>query len=235
MPVTRLSKRKQQNATMRDSKTFQSQIKVPLNVNCELKDGRLFFYGPLGSSSLSFKATLNSQKSVFDSGRLSLIENQKQVGDLSHSKELGRGAKGLQRARVASQEGSNDQTLRLSFKDKSILETAKKLTLNRFHGVKFGFTLYLRVVGVGYRVSYRPQNHRLVFKVGFSHDVEFQLPASIRVFILEPTLFCLFGINKDQVGQVAAKIRMIRRPEVYKGKGIRFVEEKVKLIQGKRK
>ena len=206
---------------MRDPKTFQSQIKVPLSVNCELKNGRLIFYGPLGLSFLSFNRGLNSQKSIFDSGRLSLVENQKQVRDLNHFKE--------------KTESSNNQTLCLSFKDKSILETAKKLISNRFHGVRFGFTIYLRVVGVGYRVSYRPQNHRLVFKVGFSHDVEFQLPSSIRVFILEPTLFCLFGINKSQVYQVAAKVRMIRPPEVYKGKGIRFVEEKVKLIQGKRK
>ena len=130
---------------------------------------------------------------------------------------------------------SNSQTLCLSFKDKSVLETFRKLISNTFYGVRFGFTLYLRVVGVGYRVSYKSQNHRLIFKVGLSHDVEFQLPLSIRVFVLEPTLFCLFGINKNQVTQVGAKIRMIRPPEVYKGKGIRLVEDKIKLKVGKRK
>ena len=204
---------------MRDSKTFQSQIKVPLNVSCELKGGRLIFYGPLGLSFLSLNR--NSQNKFFEKGKLSLVENQKQIRDLNSSKK--------------EKSCLNSQTLFLSFKDKQILETAKKLISNSFHGVRFGFTLYIRVVGVGYRVFYRVENHRLVFKVGFSHDVEFQLPSSIRVFILEGTLFCLFGINKNQVYQVAAKVRMIRPPEVYKGKGIRFVEEKVKLIQGKRK
>ena len=272
--------------TMKHLKSFQSLIKVPSNVKCELKHGHLLFSGPLGSSFLSFTGRLSltvGNKSVFDCGKVCLLGDRKQFEHLRPSLvqaksaenrrdlllEKAKGlvvvrdclacsanqvcstssAKSTRRAKSADTqsvssnklvekeeiENSNSQTLCLSFKDKSMLETFKKLISNRLHGVRFGFTLYLRVVGVGYRVSYKFQNHRLIFKVGLSHDVEFQLPPSIRVFVLEPTLFCLFGINKNQVTQVGAKIRMIRPPEVYKGKGIRLVEEKIKLIQGKRK
>ena len=255
---------------MKHLKSSQSLIKVPSNVKCELKNGHLLFSGPLGLSFLSFTDRLSStvgSKSVFDYGKLTLVEDRKQfehllvskafsnakntnTPDATHAKGLlvskaFSNAKNTRQAKLADTQSvsteeeetknSNNQTLCLSFKDKSMLETFKKLISNRFHGVRFGFTLYLRVVGVGYRVSYKSQNHRLIFKVGLSHDVEFQLPPSIRVFVLEPTLFCLFGINKNQVTQVGAKIRMIRPPEVYKGKGIRLVEEEIKLIQGKRK
>lgn len=278
---------------MKHLKSSQSLIKVPSNVKCELKNGHLLFSGPLGLSFLSFTDRLSSycfatgcegstegssNKSVFDYGKLILVEDRKQFEHLlvvpaakntSNKEKMVEKAKGLfvlptcltvgstsnakntkhlkladTQSVSSNKEGmveeeetknSNSQTLCLSFKDKSMLETFKKLISNRFHGVRFGFTLYLRVVGVGYRVSYKSQNHKLIFKVGLSHDVEFQLPPSIRVFVLEPTLFCLFGINKNQVTQVGAKIRMIKPPEVYKGKGIRLVEEKIKLIQGKRK
>ena len=225
---------------MKHLKSSQSLIKVPSNVKCELKNGYLLFSGPLGSSFLSFTDRLSStvgNKSVFHYGKLTLVEKRKQSEQLLALEFKSAKDTSNQEGKVEKEEtkNSNSQTLSLSFKDKSMLETFKKLISNTFHGVRFGFTLYLRVVGVGYRVSYKSQSHRLIFKVGLSHDVEFQLPPSIRVFVLEPTLFCLFGINKNQVTQVGAKIRMIRPPEVYKGKGIRLVEEKIKLIQGKRK
>ena len=225
---------------MKHLKSSQSLIKVPSNVKCELKNGHLLFSGPLGSSFLSFTDRLSStvgNKSVFDCDKLTLVEDGKQFQHLLVLRERVSKNTSNKEGMVEREEteNSNSQTLCLSFRDKSMLETFKKLISNRFHGVRFGFTLYLRVVGVGYRVSYKSQNHRLIFKVGLSHDVEFQLPPSIRVFVLEPTLFCLFGINKNQVTQVGAKIRMIRPPEVYKGKGIRLVEEEIKLIQGKRK
>ena len=231
---------------MKHLKSSQSLIKVPSNVKCELKNGHLLFSGPLGGSFLSFTDRLSSycfanqgnNKSVFRYGKLTLVEHGKQFQRLLVKAKSGKHTSNNKFAPMVEEKetkDSNSQTLCLSFKDKSMLETFKKHISNTFHGVRFGFTLYLRVVGVGYRVSYKSQNHRLIFKVGLSHDVEFQLPPSIRVFVLEPTLFCLFGINKNQVTQVGAKIRMIKPPEVYKGKGIRLVEEKIKLIQGKRK
>jgi len=122
----------------------------------------------------------------------------------------------------------------------------------------------LRIVGVGYRaslenfVSKPPQTSQtsqtsltsqrslrdvrdvkdatfLHFKLGYSHNLKYQLPESIRAFFLEPSLLCIFGIDKNQVSQLASKIRAFKPPERYKGKGIRFTNEKVALSQGKRK
>ena len=75
----------------------------------------------------------------------------------------------------------------------------------------------------------------LNFKLGYSHNLKYQIPQSVRAFLLEPTLILLFGIDKNQVSQVANIIRTFKVPERYKGKGIRFTTEKVVLSQGKRK
>ena len=75
----------------------------------------------------------------------------------------------------------------------------------------------------------------LHFKLGYSHNLKYQLPESIRAFLLEPSLLCIFGIDKNQVSQLGSKIRTFKPPERYKGKGIRFTTEKITLSQGKRK
>ena len=69
----------------------------------------------------------------------------------------------------------------------------------------------------------------------FRSDIVYKIPSSIRVFLLDPTLLCLFGIDKNQITQIAAQIRNLRRPTVYKGKGIRLLNEKILLKAGKRK
>lgn len=109
----------------------------------------------------------------------------------------------------------------------------KKILQNKIHGVTRGYLVYLKIVGIGYRVSL--ENNMLVFKVGFSHDVLYTVPSSIRVFVLDPTEICLFGIEKNQVTQIASILRNIRKPTVYKGKGIRLSTEKIQLKTGKRK
>lgn len=75
----------------------------------------------------------------------------------------------------------------------------------------------------------------LFFKVGFSHDFKYMCPSSVRVFTKQQTLICIYGIDRNQVSTIAAKIRMIKKPSVYKGKGIIFLNEKITLKQGKRK
>lgn len=75
----------------------------------------------------------------------------------------------------------------------------------------------------------------LFFKVGFSHDFKYICPSSVRVFIKQQTLICIYGIDRNQVSTIAAKIRMIKKPSVYKGKGIIFSYEKITLKHGKRK
>jgi large subunit ribosomal protein L6 len=75
----------------------------------------------------------------------------------------------------------------------------------------------------------------LLLKLGYSHDLIYTIPSSIKVFLLDSTLICLFGLDKNQTTQIAAKIRNLRRPSAYKGKGIRLVNEKVLVKQGKKK
>ena len=105
--------------------------------------------------------------------------------------------------------------------------------LNKIQGVSRGFLLYLKIIGIGYRVLL--QNNKLIFKLGYSHDIIYKLPSSIKVFLMDPTLFCLFGIDKNQITQIAAKLRGLRKPSVYKGKGIRLLNETIALKIGKRK
>ena len=111
------------------------------------------------------------------------------------------------------------------------------LLKNKIRGVSVGFLISLRIVGVGYRASLEKNFSKtfLHFKLGYSHNLKYQLPESIRAFLLEPSLLCLFGVDKNQVSQLGSKIRNFKVPERYKGKGIRFTNEKVALSQGKRK
>lgn len=125
------------------------------------------------------------------------------------------------------------KTLEILTLSKSFNGLLKTLVLNKIQGVSRGFLLYLKIIGIGYRVLL--QNNKLIFKLGYSHDIIYKLPSSIKVFLMDPTLFCLFGIDKNQITQIAAKLRGLRKPSVYKGKGIRLLNETIALKIGKRK
>jgi len=98
-------------------------------------------------------------------------------------------------------------------------------------GVSGGFTKSLELQGVGYRVAKVGNN--LVFQVGYSHPVEVDPPAGISFAVEGTTKVNVTGIDKQLVGQVAANIRSIRKPEPYKGKGIRYAGEVVRMKAGK--
>ena len=117
------------------------------------------------------------------------------------------------------------------------VEILKKMVSNKIQGVSSGFALTLKIKGVGFRVKkiQRGEKQSLVFKMGYSHQVEYQLPESVFAFVFGQTVFCLFGLNKNQVSQVAHKIQEIRQPDIYKGKGIRFANQEVRVKEGKRK
>jgi large subunit ribosomal protein L6 len=108
---------------------------------------------------------------------------------------------------------------------------ARSLLANMVQGVSQGFEKGLEVVGVGYRVQ--QSGDRLVFQLGFSHPVEFQAPEGIAVVIEGPTRLKVQGIDKAKVGQVAAQIRALRPPDSYKGKGLRYAGEVLRLKAGK--
>jgi large subunit ribosomal protein L6 len=100
-------------------------------------------------------------------------------------------------------------------------------------GVTTGFEKKLEIEGVGYRASVQGKN--LVLALGYSHDVIYPIPDGITVTATKPTELVIAGINKQQVGQVAAEIREWRPPEPYKGKGVRYAGEFIFRKEGKKK
>jgi large subunit ribosomal protein L6 len=107
----------------------------------------------------------------------------------------------------------------------------RTLVANMVQGVTAGYEKTLEIVGVGYRVQARGSD--LEFALGFSHPVPVAAPSGISFEVQSPTRFVVRGIDKQQVGEVAAKIRKIRPPEPYKGKGVRYQGENVRRKVGK--
>jgi large subunit ribosomal protein L6 len=114
---------------------------------------------------------------------------------------------------------------------KALHGLSRALLANMVHGVSEGFSKTLEIQGVGYRATLKGQDVELL--VGFSHPVDVAAPAGITFEVPEPTRIVVSGIDKEQVGQVAANIRKIRPPEPYKGKGIRYAGEYVRRKAGK--
>jgi large subunit ribosomal protein L6 len=104
---------------------------------------------------------------------------------------------------------------------------------NIFKGVKDGFERKLEINGVGYRAAMSGKNLQL--QLGFSHDVIYQTPEGISIAVPKPTEIVVTGIDKQKVGQVAAEIREYRGPEPYKGKGVKYAEERIVRKEGKKK
>lgn len=109
---------------------------------------------------------------------------------------------------------------------------ARSLIANMITGVSNGFTRVLQIHGVGYRAQL--SGDKLIINIGYSHPVEFKLPEGIKATVDDKqTTITLYGIDKQLLGQVAANIRAIRPPDAYKGKGIRYADEVLKLKPGK--
>ena len=104
---------------------------------------------------------------------------------------------------------------------------------NILTGVKDGFERKLEINGVGYRAAMQGRNLQL--SLGFSHDVIYEAPEGISIACLKSTEIVVTGINKQQVGQVASEIRKYRKPEPYKGKGVKYAEERIVRKEGKKK
>lgn len=101
-------------------------------------------------------------------------------------------------------------------------------------GVNEGFAKNLELIGVGYKARIEGTK-KLVLSLGFSHDINFEVPEGITITCASPTQISVFGADKQLVGQVAAEIRDYRSPEPYKGKGVRYVGEYVRRKEGKKK
>lgn len=108
---------------------------------------------------------------------------------------------------------------------------ARALAANAVHGVSVGFTRELQIQGIGFRAAAQGKN--LAMQLGFSHPVNFAVPDGISISTPEPTKIIVEGIDKQLVGETAARIRRIRPPDAYKGKGIRYSDEVVRTKVGK--
>jgi len=104
---------------------------------------------------------------------------------------------------------------------------------NMVVGVKDGFNKVLEINGVGYRASIA--ENILTLQLGFSHDIKLAIPDDIEVKCTKPTELVISGIDKQKVGQFAAEIRSLRKPEPYKGKGVKYQEETIRRKEGKKK
>jgi large subunit ribosomal protein L6 len=110
---------------------------------------------------------------------------------------------------------------------------SRTLVNNLVVGVTQGFQTKLEIQGVGYRAAVQGKNLNL--QLGFSHDVAYPIPPGITITAEKPTMLTVAGMDKQLVGQVAAEIRAYRKPEPYKGKGVRYEGEYVRRKEGKKK
>lgn len=139
---------------------------------------------------------------------------------------------------IANDDGATTKVVALSPKTnsrfaKQVWPTMRTLVQNIVIGVSEGYTKKLEIKGVGFRANL--QGKTLVMSLGFSHEVKYDVPADIDVKVENQTEIILSGIDKQKVGQVAAKIRGFKPPEPYKGKGIRYADEYVVRKEGKKK
>ncbi len=111
--------------------------------------------------------------------------------------------------------------------------TLRQLVNNMVVGVSKGFERRLTLIGVGYKAQ--AQGAKLNLTVGYSHPVVFDMPAGIKVETPTPTEVLIKGSDRQRVGQIAAEVRAVRPPEPYKGKGIRYSDEKVTIKETKKK
>lgn len=138
-------------------------------------------------------------------------------------------------------EGSNDDVAKIitvnpkskSKQDVAMWATSRTLVKNLVEGVTQGFTKNLEINGIGYRAQL--QGSTLNLQLGYSHDVKYPVPEGIKIEVDNQTKIKVSGINKQQVGQVAAEIKDFRPPEPYKGKGIKYEGEYILRKEGKKK
>jgi large subunit ribosomal protein L6 len=114
---------------------------------------------------------------------------------------------------------------------RSLHGLSRTLVANLITGVTEGYTTKMEIFGVGYRVQLKGRT--LEFALGYSHPVVIEAPEGITFAVETPTKFSISGIDKQQVGQISANIRRLRRPDPYKGKGVRYEGEQIRRKVGK--
>lgn len=118
-------------------------------------------------------------------------------------------------------------------RSRSMWGLSRSLVSNMVEGVSTGFTRNLVISGVGYRAAM--DGKILNLQLGYSHDIKYAIPSDIEVKCATPTQIAITGADRQRVGQIAAEIRSFRKPEPYKGKGIRYDDERIIRKEGKKK
>ena len=147
-----------------------------------------------------------------------------------------KGSLGLSVAEPITVARSDDGTILISRPDderrsRSLHGLSRTLVANLITGVTEGYTIKMEIFGVGYRVQQKGSN--LEFALGYSHPVIIEAPEGISFAVESPTKFSVSGIDKQKVGQISSNIRRLRRPDPYKGKGVRYEGEQIRRKVGK--
>jgi large subunit ribosomal protein L6 len=116
-------------------------------------------------------------------------------------------------------------------KHRALHGLTRSLIANMVEGVTQGYKKQLEITGVGYKAEVKPFGLQLA--LGYSHPLEYRAPAGIKLTAPQPTVVIIEGADKEKVGQVAAEIRLLRKPEPYKGKGVKYQGEQVRRKAGK--
>jgi large subunit ribosomal protein L6 len=151
-----------------------------------------------------------------------------------------KGAKGELKFMLAAEVGAEVKDGKLwirpiskSTRARAMWGTSQRQLKNLVQGVSAGFTTKLEIQGVGFRAA--ADKNYLTMALGFSHEIKYAVPAGIEIKCAKPTEIVITGASRDLVGQVAAEIRRLRKPEPYKGKGVRKEGEYVRMKEGKKK
>ena len=147
-----------------------------------------------------------------------------------------KGTLGLSVAEPITVARGDDGTILISRPDderrsRSLHGLSRTLVANLITGVTEGYTTKMEIFGVGYRVQQKGSN--LEFALGYSHPVLIEAPEGITFAVESPTKFSVSGIDKQKVGQISSNIRRLRRPDPYKGKGVRYEGEQIRRKVGK--
>ena len=132
----------------------------------------------------------------------------------------------------------SENSIKVSPKDntkrsKEMWGTVRSRIFNIIHGVTEGFNKNLILNGVGYKAMLKGKI--LELNLGYSHPINFNIPDDIKISVSKPTEINIFGVDKQKVGQIASNIRAFRKPEPYKGKGIKYSDEIIRRKEGKKK
>lgn len=226
---------------MKTKKQYKSLIKIPDNVIVEKKNNILYFQGPLGKTLLNLRLIdPKGLAGIFISTTHNLKNNEK------HNLQITTTSKafyGLLKTIIQNKlHGVSRGFLMylkiygIGYRAKLIQKSSSSFLINdQKTSTDNSLSTNKSQKSFSHYLNTKNSIQTLFLKLGYSHDIVYNIPYSIRVFLVDPTLICLFGVDKNQVTQIAAQIRNLRSPSVYKGKGIRLLNEKIKLKVGKRK